>query len=147
MLPDQLLSQEQWRRPVGTVITDYPIKDGEGWTRTGDPLDLTVKPSIGIGGKPGGGWKYHGTSSQLLGGMMADSQCPDAFIFETISLDKQLRFLDNKVSSARTELEMLELCQETIRLALNKRVEKIEEAELGAKYRLALYQHGLMKGP
>jgi hypothetical protein len=47
------------RTPGGDWIIDYPI-DGKGWTRTGTPPELTVRPSIGIGGEPGKGWKYHG---------------------------------------------------------------------------------------
>jgi hypothetical protein len=77
---------------------------------------------------------------------MADAQCPDAFVEETISLDKQLRFLDNKVKRAEDELEMLKSCQLTIGVERNKRVEKIREGGIGDRYRSALYHAGLMKG-
>lgn len=48
------------RTPGGDWIVDYPCNDGRGWTRTGEPPDLTVRPSIAIGDTPGRGWKYHG---------------------------------------------------------------------------------------
>jgi hypothetical protein len=46
------------RTPGGDWIVDYPI-DGKGWTRTGEPPNITARPSIAIGGEPGK-WKYHG---------------------------------------------------------------------------------------
>ena len=48
------------RTPGGDWIVDYPCKDGKGWERTGTPPNITARPSIGIGGDPGGRWKYHG---------------------------------------------------------------------------------------
>jgi len=48
------------RTPGGDWVIDAKAQDGRGWTRTGEPPELTVKPSIGIGGDPGKGWKYHG---------------------------------------------------------------------------------------
>jgi hypothetical protein len=47
------------RTPGGDWIVDYPCKDGRGWTRTGEPPNITARPSIGIGGEAGK-WKYHG---------------------------------------------------------------------------------------
>ena len=48
------------KTPGGEWIVDYPCRDGKGWQRTGEPPELTARPSIGIGGEPGRGWKYHG---------------------------------------------------------------------------------------
>lgn len=48
------------RTPGGDWIVDYPCKDGKGWTRTGEPPNITARPSIGIGRNENGGWLYHG---------------------------------------------------------------------------------------
>jgi hypothetical protein len=48
------------KTPGGDWIIDHVASNGPGWTRTGTPPKVTARPSIGIGGKPGEGWKYHG---------------------------------------------------------------------------------------
>jgi hypothetical protein len=47
------------RTPGGDWIVDGTARDGGRWTRTGTPPNITVKPSIGIGGEKGK-WAYHG---------------------------------------------------------------------------------------
>lgn len=48
------------RTPGGDWIVDYPCDGGKGWSRTGEPPNITARPSIGIGREPGKGWTYHG---------------------------------------------------------------------------------------
>ena len=53
------------KTPAGDWMIDGPSRNngitGAGWTRTGDPPNITVRPSIGMGdGKGKGRWKYHG---------------------------------------------------------------------------------------
>jgi hypothetical protein len=50
------------RTPGGDWHIDgiYGIPQPGRWKRTGTAPRLTVTPSIGIGGGPNGGWKYHG---------------------------------------------------------------------------------------
>jgi hypothetical protein len=49
------------RTPGGDWIVDYPCKYGRGWTRTGEPPNITARPSIGIGKADSGTvWAYHG---------------------------------------------------------------------------------------
>lgn len=56
------------RTPGGDWIVDYPCEGGKGWTRTGEPPNITARPSIGIGRGEKGGWLYHGflTDGHLL---------------------------------------------------------------------------------
>lgn len=49
------------KTPGGEWMIDSKAQDGKGWTRNGEPPNLTVTPSIGIGAEgKGQPWKYHG---------------------------------------------------------------------------------------
>ncbi|MHC4507747.1 MAG: hypothetical protein ACYTAO_02170 [Planctomycetota bacterium] len=48
------------KTPGGDWIVDGTSSDGGKWQRSGEPPELTVNPSIGIGREPGKPWTYHG---------------------------------------------------------------------------------------
>ena len=48
------------RTPGGDWDIDSKSSNGEGWTREGEPPNVTANPSIGAGRNPDGNYKYHG---------------------------------------------------------------------------------------
>lgn len=55
-----------WNVDVG-----YQLPSPGKWTRTGEPTRVTVRPSIGQGPKPDGGWMYH---AFLTDGVLEDCE-------------------------------------------------------------------------
>lgn len=48
------------RTPGGDWDVDSKSSNGDGWTRTGEPPNVTAHPSIGAGKGEKDGYKYHG---------------------------------------------------------------------------------------